>query len=132
MEIRGFRVVLRAKSFANTTRFYGEALGLPRIGGWERPDGRGALFETGFGVIEVVGRAVEAPGEWDEAFDYHGPQQKMTLAFAVPSAEQAYETIFFRDKNLPGGLRAAAGGGLLFETHDPDGVRILFREASGR
>ena len=46
----------------------------------------------------------------------------------MPSAERAYEELLFRDKNVPGGLRRGADGVLAFETHDPDGVRILLRE----
>jgi hypothetical protein len=33
-----------------------------------------------------------------------------------------------RERNIPGGLREDPAGGILFETHDPDGVKILFRE----
>jgi hypothetical protein len=64
----------------------------------------------------------------DEAFDYQGPQHKLTLALVVPSAERAYEELIFRDRNIPGGLRLDSDGALLFETHDPDGVKIVFRQ----
>jgi hypothetical protein len=46
----------------------------------------------------------------------------------VPSAEKAYEDLIFRDRNIPGGLRPDPDGALVFETHDPDGVKIVFRE----
>jgi catechol 2,3-dioxygenase-like lactoylglutathione lyase family enzyme len=129
MEIRQFRVVLRAKHFDRTCRFYGETLALTRLADWERDDARGALYEAGGGVVEVVGRAEGAPRGRDEAFEYTGPVHKMTLTLLVPSAEKAYETFHFRDPNVPGGLRTDPDGGLLFETHDPDGVKILLREA---
>lgn len=128
MDIRQFRVVLRAKHFDRTCSFYGETLSLPRLGEWERDGLRGARFEAGTGVVEVIGRAAESPDRWDEDFDYVGPKQKLTLNLLVPSAEKAYETLLFRDRNIPGGLREDPAGGILFETHDPDGVKILFRE----
>ena len=130
MQIRQFRVVLRTKLFERTTRFYGEVLALPQLQSWDREDGRGALFQAGTGAIEVIGRPRDVAG-YDESFDYQGPQHKMVIALAVPSAERAYEELLFRDKNVPGGLRKNAEGGLQFETHDPDGVRIILREETG-
>ncbi len=130
MEIRQTRVVLRAKTFERTTQFYGETLALPRLTNWDRGDGRGACFQAGQAVVEVLGRVKGELGDLrDEVYEYAGPAQKMTLAFVVPSAEKAYEELLFRDKNIPGGLRRDLDGTLLFETHDPDGVKIYFRQA---
>jgi hypothetical protein len=130
MEIRQFRVVVRAKHFDRTCRFYGESLSLPRLQTWEREDARGALYQAGSAVIEVRGRVSsgEGPATWDEIYDYQGPEHKLTLLLQVPSAEKAYEEIFFRDKNVPGGLRKDVDGALIFETHDPDGVKVICRE----
>ena len=61
------------------------------------------------------------PSSVNEALQQH----KMILELAVPSAEGAYREMLFRDKNIPGGLRTDDRGRMLFETHDPDGVRIL-------
>lgn len=133
MEIRQFRVVIRARNFERTCRFYGEALALPRLGNWDREDGRGALFQAGSGVIEVLGRPAseDVGGNMDESFEYQGPQHKMSLVMVVPSAEQAYAENHFREKNIPGGLRRDDQGNLVFETHDPDGVRIIFLQKEG-
>ncbi len=128
MDIRQFRVIVRAKSFERTSRFYGESLALPRLQSWEREDGRGAVFQAGSGAIEVLGSPSGVRFQ-DEGFAYQGPDHKLTLTLIVPSAEKAFEEISFRERNIPGGLRRDDDGALIFETHDPDGVKIVFKQA---
>ena len=128
MEIRQFRVVLKARDFERTCSFYGETLALPRLQSWDRENGRGALYQAGNAVIEVQGRGHGSEGERDEAFDYQGPQHKMVLVLHVPSAEKAYEELIFRNRNIPGGLSTDTDGIMTFGTHDPDGVKIVFRQ----
>lgn len=129
MQMSQFRVVLKAKNFDRTCRFYGEVLALPRLQSWESDEGRGALFQAGPGVVEVLGRARDA-GEvgFDEEFDYQGPAHKLVLSLVVPSAEEAYEQLLFRNENIPGGLTRSPDGAPVFETNDPDGVKIQLRE----
>ncbi len=130
MDIRELRVVVRAKNFDRTCRFYEDVLGMPRLDGWERDTGRGALFQAGETVLEILGRpAGQGTRGWDEDFDYQGPDHKLALTIVVPSAQKVYEELYLRDKNIPGGLREDVDGTLLFGTHDPDGVHIVFRQA---
>lgn len=130
MDIRQLRVVIRARNFDRTCRFYGETLALPQVQTWEGEDLRGAQFQTGSGIVEIIGRPEGSqPGGRDELFDYHGPAHKLSLTFLVPSAQETYEELLFRDKNIPGGLRQDPDGAPVFETHDPDGVKISFRQA---
>jgi catechol 2,3-dioxygenase-like lactoylglutathione lyase family enzyme len=131
MEIRQFRVVVRAKNFDRTCDFYSKTLSFPQLQSWDREDERGAVYQAGAAVVQVLGRpaAAEASRAFDETYDYQGPHHKLTLALLVPSAEAAFNEAHFRDKNIPGGLRKDADGGLIFETHDPDGVKVVFKQA---
>ncbi len=130
MEIRQFRVVIRARDYDRAMKFYGDSLALPRLQSWDREDARGATFHTGSAVLEIIGPpAGQDPRLNDERFDPEGPFTKTRLVFLVPSAQQAFDEIFFRDKNIPGGLRQDDDGVLMFETHDPDGIRVAFKES---
>lgn len=130
MEIQQSRVVIRARNFDATNRFYEQVLAFPRLGNWDAQDGRRALFQAGGMTIEVVGRPrIGEPGGRDEAFEYEGPEHKMVIELLVPSATKAYEELQFRERNIPGGLREDPDGSRVFETHDPDGVKIAFRES---
>ncbi len=132
MEIRQTRVVIRTARFDRALKFYGDSLALPRLQSWDREDSRGALFQAGAAVVEIVGPpAGQDPRLADERFNPQGPLTKTKLVFIVPSAQQAYDEIFFRDKNIPGGLRTDDDGALMFETHDPDGLRVAFKESGG-
>ena len=129
MEIRQFRVVLKARDFDRTCAFYGETLALPRLQSWDRDSGRGALYQVGTGILEVLGRPHGESEGRDQTYDYQGPKHKMVLVVNVPSAPKAYEELLVRDRNVPGGLRPDGDGALVFETHDPDGVKVLFRQS---
>ena len=130
MDIRQLYLVVRARSFERTCHYYGGSLALPRLQDWDREGLRSAQFQAGSGVIEVVGRAEAArTSALDEVFEYQGPDHKLVVVLAVSSAEGAYQECLFRDKNIPGGLRRDASGTLIFETHDPDGVKIVFRQS---
>lgn len=129
MNIDEFRVVVRARDFEATCRFYGEVMALPKVRSWQSDTGRGALYQAGSGLIEILGRPQTSGRlERDEDFDYQGPDQKLTLTILTDSAEKAYEEMIFRDQNIPGGLREVSDGSVAFQTQDPDGVRILLRE----
>src|SRR4030095_483320 len=130
MEIRQFRVVIRTTRFDRALKFYGDSLALPRLQSWDREDARGALFQAGSAVVEIVGPpAGQDPRLHHERFHPQGPRTKPKLVFLVPAAQQAYDEIFFREKNIPGGLLKDDDGILMFETHDPDGLRVVFKES---
>jgi hypothetical protein len=131
MEIRQFRVVIRTQYFARAMKFYEISLGLPKLQSWDTDEGQGALFQAGSAVLVVLG----APSSQDtrltdERYNPQGPKTQTKLVFIVPSAQKAYDEIFFREKNVPGGLLKDDDGILMFETHDPDGIRVAFKEES--
>ena len=67
----------------------------------------------------------------DERFNPQGPLTKTKIVFIVPSAQKAEEELRFREKNIPGGLLKDDDGALMFETHDPDGIKVAFKEPAG-
>lgn len=124
MEIREVRVTLKAKDFDRTCQFYGGGLALARLASRDSTEGRSAIFQTGGVQIEVTG---VARGK-DQRVGYHPPNAPMALTLVVASAEEIYNELIFRDRNIPGGLRKDSAGNTIYETHDPDGVRLLFVE----
>lgn len=128
MEIEGFRVTLKARNHERTCRFYGETLALPKLGSRERDGLEATTFQAGPGTIEVLGRAEGAPRRADdELFEYRGPQHEMVLTLVVPSPQKAYDDLIFRNKNVPGGMHELEDGSTVFETQDPDGIKIVLR-----
>ena len=127
MEIRQFRVVLRARDFDAHLRLLRRDAGAAapaELGPRERP--RRALPGRHRGDRGPRPRP-RRRARPRRAFDYQGPDQKLEIVLIVASAERAYEEILFRDRNIPGGLRTETDGAIVFATHDPDGVHILFR-----
>jgi len=130
MEIEQFRVTVKARDVERTCRFYGETLAFPKVGEWEQTDLVGRLYQAGPAVIEVMGRAPGAPRRPDDdVFEYRGPDQKLVLQIVVPSPQETYDELIFRNKNIPGGMLEEEDGSSVFQTRDPDGVRIVFRAA---
>ena len=107
---------------------------------WKRRTSPGAqpplLFRAGpqlarpaaSGVLAVLGRPQGGEGNVKNVFNQQGPEHKTTLTMTVGSAEKAYEEMIFRDKNIAGGLKTLPDGRTVFETHDPDGVKVVFLE----
>ena len=113
-----FRVAFHAREFDRSVHFYQETLGLERTGGWDRPDGKGALFSVGGNaVIEIFGAA--------EGETYDGPvPADVVLAIEIEDVDGLYEQLIalgadVQDKpvNRPWGHR-------VFTVKDPDGLSI--------
>ena len=58
MDALEFRFAFYARDFEESVRFYRDELELASVGGWDRPDGKGALLSAGgTAVIEIYGAA---------------------------------------------------------------------------
>src|SRR5487761_2458143 len=82
MDALEFRFAFFAKDFEKSVQFYRDILGMKSVGGWDRPDGKGALLSAGgTAVIEIYGAA--------EGKTYDGPRPtaiNLALRFEDPSA----------------------------------------------
>ena len=59
-----FRFAFHARDFEHSLQFYQETLGMTYLGGWDRPDGKGALLGAGgTAVVEIYG-AAEGKSYW--------------------------------------------------------------------
>jgi hypothetical protein len=88
--VRAF-LALAVELIATAAGFDREGAFCPSLQGWDRENGRGALFAAATGAIEVRGQAHGLEGRRDESFDYQGPQQRLAVVLGVPSAEKAVE-----------------------------------------
>jgi predicted enzyme related to lactoylglutathione lyase len=129
MEIRQSRVMIRTANFERAMKFYAGALALPQIQSWNRETERGAVFQAGSALIEILGPpAGEDVRLNDERFNSQGPRLQVMIVLEVASAEQARQDIFSRDKSVAGPMTKDDQGRLCFVTSDPDHLRIVFRE----
>lgn len=72
--VRELRIALTVEDYDRAVAFYRDALGLPEVESWERPDGRGTILDAGRATLELfdppqadtldaieVGRRVSGP-----------------------------------------------------------------------
>jgi catechol 2,3-dioxygenase-like lactoylglutathione lyase family enzyme len=120
MQVIRLQFAYHARDFDASVLFYETILGLQRIGGWDRPDGRGAVLSAGGNAaIEIYGSPVGEP--------YHGTAPTgMDLVFQVDDVDGWYERL---RAVPPGDLTPPTNtdwGGRNFYLTDPDGIRIEF------
>lgn len=116
-----FRFAFHAGDFAKSVSFYQNTLGMHWIGGWDRPDGKGALLSAGGScVIEIYG----AP----EGFSYTGPQPaavNLALRLSDAAAVDAFhEKLFESGAPVQGPPENRTWGHRSFIINDPDGIPV--------
>ncbi len=124
-----FRFAFYARDFERSVSFYRDTLGMELVGGWDRPDGKGALLSAGgTGVIEIYGAA--------EGQTYEGPNPvAINLAIQLENVE-AVDNFHQRlagkgveriepPQDRPWGHRS-------FVVYDPDDIPIHFYCESSR
>jgi catechol 2,3-dioxygenase-like lactoylglutathione lyase family enzyme len=116
-----FRFAFFAQDFTRSVSFYHDTLGMQLTGGWDRPDGKGALLAANAGsVIEIYGMA--------EGKAYAGPRPvalNLALRLALPAdVDEFYAHL------VSGGVQVAdppenrAWGHRSFIVFDPDGIPV--------
>lgn len=129
--IRELRVALTVEDIDEAAALYRDALGLPAVEEWSRPEGRGLILDAGPASIELLDQAEAARVDRIEAGErISGP---VRLAFGVSSVEASASSL--RD----GGAKAVGGpihtpwGDLNQRLQAPDGTQLtLFQSAAER
>ena len=116
-----FRFAFFARDFEKSVDFYQNVLGMEHVGGWDRPDGKGALLSAGgTAVVEIYGAA--------EGSEYTGPMPTaINLALRLENASAVDE--FYRRLAGIGGVRCESPqdrswGHRSFIVYDPDEIPI--------
>jgi catechol 2,3-dioxygenase-like lactoylglutathione lyase family enzyme len=112
-------VALVTDQFDAMTQFYGAALGAPVVRSWDRPTGRGRVFDLGGLRLEILDNGREASRlRLGEAAD------RFHLVLEVGDVDAVW-------RRLGGPApapRVAPWGARLFQIRDPDGVPVTVLE----
>jgi lactoylglutathione lyase len=116
-----FRFAFHARDFERAMAFYRDLLEMPQVGGWDHPDGRGALLSTGRGgVIEVFGTAA---GKTTDGLSPAG----LNLALRVADARTVdawYHKLSLRGAQIAEVPADRPWGHRSFVVLDPDGIPV--------
>jgi catechol 2,3-dioxygenase-like lactoylglutathione lyase family enzyme len=121
MEYLEFRFAFFAQDFARSVAFYSETLGMQLTGGWDRPDGKGALLTANHSsVIEIYGAA--------EGKTYAGPRPaalNLALRLEHPAGVDAlYARLVSAGAQVAGPPENRSWGHRSFIVVDPDGIPV--------
>ncbi len=121
MDVLEFRFAFFAKDFGRSVHFYQNVLGMKLVGGWDRPDGKGALFSAGgTAVIEIYGAA--------EGKTYEGPSPvaiNLALRFENTSAvDEFYQRLAAIGVERIEPPQDRSWGHRSFIIYDPDGIPV--------
>jgi catechol 2,3-dioxygenase-like lactoylglutathione lyase family enzyme len=118
-----FRFAFFARDFERSVAFYRDTLGMEMVGGWDRPDGKGALLSAGgTAVIEIYGAA--------EGQAYTGPNPTaINLALRLenaPAVDDLYRQLAGQGATPIDPPQDRPWGHRSFVVSDPDGIPIHF------
>jgi catechol 2,3-dioxygenase-like lactoylglutathione lyase family enzyme len=129
MDALEFRFAFHARDFEKSVSFYRDVLAMPSVGGWDRPEGRGALLNAGgTAVIEIYGAA--------RGQSYAGPPHAaINLALRVAdgkSLETWHATLLTRGVQVVEPPTDRPWGHRSLIALDPDGIPVhLYCELTG-
>jgi len=113
------RVLVGAKDYPKSTAFYRELLMFPVQEEWDGSDGRGTLFATGGGVIEVMEDSPHHPAE---------PPQGVRVSIEVRDAEGLHSRLSEAGVVPTDPLADRPWGHRSFTIEDPSGLPLTFFE----
>ena len=116
-----FRFAFYARDFEKSVSFYRDMLGMEYIGGWDRPDDKGALLSSGgTGVVEIFG---EPSGK-----TYQGPSPTaVNLALwleDVGAVDRFYEDLVRKGAENLRAPKASSWGHYALRIVDPNTIPI--------
>jgi len=114
-------MALATDFFDEVVLFYGEALGFPTVGRWDRPNGRGQRFDLGGLRLEILDNTRERrPLRLEDTAD------RVHVVVEVDDVEAAHSRITIEAPSP----KATSWGARLFQIRDPDGVPVTFLQWS--
>ncbi|HSL44743.1 MAG TPA: VOC family protein [Anaerolineales bacterium] len=116
-----FRFAFYARDFEKSVSFYRDMLGMKYIGGWDRPDDKGALLSAGgTGVVEIFG---EPAGK-----TYKGPNPTaVNLALRledISAVDHFYEDLLQKGAEHVRAPKGSSWGHYALRIDDPDDIPI--------
>jgi len=111
------RVLVGTRDYANTTSFYADVLGFRVQEEWDAPDGRGTLFDTGAGVIEVVEDSPHHPAE---------PPRGVSVSIEVGDVDWLHAQLTHAGVAPTDPLAERPWGHRSFTIQDPCGLPLTF------
>ena len=126
--IHELRVALTVEDLDEAAALYRDALGLPTVEEWSRPEGRGLILDAGPASIELLDRAEAAHVDRIEAGEQvSGP---VRLAFGVSNVETSASSLHNGGAKAVGGPVHTPWGDLNQRLRSPDGLQLtLFQNA---
>jgi catechol 2,3-dioxygenase-like lactoylglutathione lyase family enzyme len=115
-------VALATERFDEVTRFYGETLGLPSLGGHDRPNGRGRVFDLHGLRLDVLD-ATHEPGP----MRLGPPGDRMFVVAEVHDVEAVHARL----PTETSGPEMTLWGARVLKVRDPDGVAVWFLQWAG-
>lgn len=111
------RVLLPTTDYRGCTDFYGRVLGFPVQEEWVAEDGRGTLFATGAGVVEVIEDSPHHPAETPRG---------VSVAIEVADVEALHERVAAAGVVPTDPLGDRPWGHRSFAITDPAGLALIF------
>jgi methylmalonyl-CoA/ethylmalonyl-CoA epimerase len=110
---------------------YRDALGLPVVEEWSRPEGRGFILGAGPASIELLDRAEARRVDWIEAGER--VSGRVRLAFGVSNVEASASSLQDGGAKAVGGPVHTPWGDLNQRLQAPEGTQLtLFQSAAER